>query len=557
MRSRKRSSTTSKISPITLFFCGCALIAALSLWTPYPAELVRALQGEPSVSSTQANPGDQPSPSKDSQFVPPEAKPARSSGDKNHSVVETESKEVIDPVAPFLTDPRLVEPWTLERAISMPTVTYPPFPPVLPHRLAEGAFTDIKELTRGLNLKTQVNFKEGDRASNVREIRSNYRATLMLDIVMPTPLTKAEELQSVNPFLRDMLPGLTDLFGNAKVSPFYAYVYSRKQNEVRKNLSSLSKILDRHNFYDTETILELEHPRSGRKVLWLQSEMDVVSDGSDGDRLASMPAKILNSSFYQPSTSYRWRKKTAKPNPLLPVWEKRLVTYQSDLRQGSGNAASLRSKIKHAKLVIEELKRNSFLIAAYDPFIVLPLGVVNQQSPYSPRFGDFAVVIVGDKLYPAIVGDAGPRYKTGEASLRLAKTINTHATSYARPVSDLRVSYLIFPGSALVEKGPPNYEVWESTCMDLLNDIGGLAPGYSLHHWQDLLGQPEQPERDSQDTNKQDALNKGNSHEGSSSQDSDTKEEPGEPTSTRESRPTAPTVSPRSSGTQPRSFQGP
>lgn len=138
------------------------------------------------------------------------------------------------------------------------------------------------------------------------------------------------------------------------------------------------------------------------------------------------------------------------------------------------------------------MKRYSFLISEYDPFIVVPLGVVNQSSPFSPQFGDYAVVIVGDKLYPALVGDAGPRYKTGEGSLRLSREINPKAGPYSRPVSDLVVSYLIFPGSADPEAGPPDYEKLTAKCQELLHDIGGMGKDFKLHQWEDLLA-PKPP----------------------------------------------------------------
>lgn len=127
-----------------------------------------------------------------------------------------------------------------------------------------------------------------------------------------------------------------------------------------------------------------------------------------------MPDKILKSSFYQPSTSYRWKKRTDKPNPLLKPWQQRLAAYKASLAKApTAEKAALRSKIDHAERVIAELKRYSFLISEYDPFIVVPLGVVNQSSPFSPQFGDYAVVIVDGKLYPALVGDAGPQVQNG------------------------------------------------------------------------------------------------------------------------------------------------
>ena len=43
--------------------------------------------------------------------------------------------------------------------------------------------------------------------------------------------------------------------------------------------------------------------------------------------------------------------------------------------------------------------------------------------------GDYAVVVFGDQIYPAIVGDVGPNDKVGEASLRIAQQINALATA--------------------------------------------------------------------------------------------------------------------------------
>jgi hypothetical protein len=103
------------------------------------------------------------------------------------------------------------------------------------------------------------------------------------------------------------------------------------------------------------------------------------------------------------------------------------------------------------------------------------------------------VVIHGSKLYPAIVGDGGPTYKVGEASLRIARQLNPKATPYSRPVSDLKVTYLVFPGSRDPERGPPDFEKWRQRCHELLGEIGGLGEGYQLHLWQDLLPKSAPP----------------------------------------------------------------
>ena len=96
----------------------------------------------------------------------------------------------------------------------------------------------------------------------------------------------------------------------AKVSGFYHKLYENKTASIQRDITRLNKILDRHNFFDCETILELTHPTSKRKTLLVQSEMDVVADGSDGDRMATLDEYIYMSDYYQPTTSYAWPKVT-------------------------------------------------------------------------------------------------------------------------------------------------------------------------------------------------------------------------------------------------------
>lgn len=462
-----------KPSPLVWLIGGAALLAAGSLYTPYPAQLVRALKGLPeddgAVSTPLSDePGDRPS----------EGHPS-----------EQPDKPLVHRIPAGS-----VTPWKPQANFTMPAIVLPPFPPALPQKISTGEFVNVTELIRGINLKTKVNFIPGTTATRDRKKPESYRATFSLDIVVPKA-AKGEDLKLANPELPNVLKEYDALLAGAQTSPYYSQLYQNKENRIRNSASSLLKIIDRHNFYDTDTILEITHPQTRRKVLWLQSDMDVVSDGTDGDRLPKMPDAIVNSSTYQPFTTYAWKKRTKQPNPLLASWESKLKTAEASLKKATGTSrTALQERIRTLKLEITDLKTKSYLIAEYDPFIVIPLRVINQSnSDFSPKAGDYAVVVHENRLFPAIVGDAGPHYKTGEASLRLAKEVNPKATIYSRPVSDLSTSYLVFPGTAEPDKGPIDYDRLNARCRELLDEIGGIHETARYHQWEDLLKPKPEP----------------------------------------------------------------
>ena len=142
------------------------------------------------------------------------------------------------------------------------------------------------------------------------------------------------------------------------------------------------------------------------------------------------------------------------------------------------------------------MKRRSFLIAEHDPFIVISVDILtsNKANKYAPRIGDYVAVVYGNRIFPAIVGDGGPTFKAGEGSLRLAREINSRAGPNNRPVSNLSVTYLVFPGSADALKSAPDYGGWHKRCAGLLDEIGGLGTGYKLHQWSDTLPQADENE---------------------------------------------------------------
>lgn len=374
-----------------------------------------------------------------------------------------------------------------------------PAPPVAPP-LPLGTITDVRQLRSGIPFETEITFEQGTIASVERVDPKSYVSSYHLSIRLPKPSTTIKQLHTVNPALSKIIPSLPTLLETAEVSPWFNTLYENKSTRIRRSANSLNELLTKHNLYDCETILNMR-TANGRRIFLLQAEMDVVSDGSDGDRLPTMPDAIVNSTHYQPFTSYGWTKRTRKPNPMVAGWEKRIENANKELADRATTAERrkwLTDRIAYLKRGIEDLKARSYLIAEYDPFIVIPVNLITARNdPFAPKVGDYAVVIHEDKIYPCIVGDGGPTFKVGEASLRMAKEINDRASPYSRPVSDLTVTYLVFPGSREPRNGPPDYEVWRQKCHELLNEIGGLGNGYQLHTWENLL--PSQEEETTQD----------------------------------------------------------
>ena len=465
----------SKIKWFTWFrlgLLGGLLLAAGALYTPYPAELVKALSSQDKATKKKKK-------RKVVKPAPPVPADTAAAPAKPVAPAEPEDEEVD------------VEPWSPQEAFAMPAITLPPFPPALPESVEPGRYDHISKMTPGLNVLSSVQFEEGTTASQDRKSQSAYQVRVALNLRLPKA-ADGEGLKHANPKLPELFPRYNDFMGKARVSQWYQALYLHKQNRVRKEAATLARLLDRHNYYDTDTILEIEAPETGRKVLWMQADMDVVSDGSDGDRLPDMPEKVKNSDFYQPMTSYRWRKLGNKPNPLLPHWEERVKKLSKDKKANADD-------LQYARNVVHDLKKYSFLLAEYDSFVVAPLTFNSgNNSTYRPQLGDYVAVVVGDRVFPAIVGDFGPRFKAGEASLRLARLINPKATPFARPVSDLGVSYIFFPGSKEPENGPINYDRLNARVQELLQEMGGLSPAAQFQQVDDLLAPKPAPQPEPQ-----------------------------------------------------------
>ena len=347
---------------------------------------------------------------------------------------------------------------------------------------------ELGKLFNGIQIKTELEKIPGKLASVERKDPGSYEVEFKVKVKVPAANKTLGELSVINPSLPKILPGLASMLPRGKVSPFYDAVYESKLRRMQSDITRLNKLLDRHNFFDTETVLELTHPAKGGRVILIQSEMDVVSDGSDGDRMPKIDDYISMSDHYQPFSSYGWTKKSTTPNPLLARWEKSLKEYEEEYKISGLSAERnkfLKDSIEEKKRGIADLKARSFLIAEAGPFIVMSLTMIRGDGGFNPGIGDYGAVIYGDKIYPVIVGDAGPYHKMGEASLRVAKELNPKATPYNRPESDLEVTYLVFPGSADKPFDAPDLEKWHGRVGQLLDGIGGVGEGYALHKWED------------------------------------------------------------------------
>ena len=356
----------------------------------------------------------------------------------------------------------------------------PTRPPTIGGKLETG------RLFNGITLHATVEPTPGADATTERVDPESYVLELKLKPRVPAPNRTVEELAKVNPKLPELLPALSTMFPTEPVSPLFAQLYETKIQMLRTNLSRLDVLLTRHNFFDCQTILQLQHPQTHRKALLLQADMDVDADGSDGDRMTVGTGAPTN---FKPFTSYRWAKKTSQPNPYLAGTEERLKKAEAEFAAPAttpDRKRDLRNAITQLRAEVSTLKKYSFLIGTTDPYIVIPGAFAHEKE--GAKTGDYAVVIFGDSIYPAIVGDIGPNDKVGEASFRIAKEINPQSTPYNRPVSELKATYLIFPGTADTPFGPPDLDKLQARCQKLIDEIGGAT--VPLHHWENIIPQP-------------------------------------------------------------------
>ena len=385
------------------------------------------------------------------------------------------------PAATPTSDPKATPvPATALKATPEPTPTPVPTPeppPYVPQKTLNAG-----SIFNGIHFKTKLETVSGTTTTAERNSAESYSVEVSVKVTIPKPHQSIEELAKLNGNIATLLPGLREMLGSAKVAQGFDDLYRRKVTSIRSNLDRLDQLISRHNFYDCETILELQNAKTKRKVLLLQADMDVDTDGADGDRL---PTFDTSSRTYQPMTTYRWKKRTPTPNPCTPIWEKRIADNEARIKdpKNAGDVPRLKAENARLRVEIADMKSSSFLIGSLDPFIVLPSQMfTGRKTGFSPRMGDYCLVLAGDTFYPAIIGDAGPTTKVGEASLRLCREINAKSNGDVRAVSDLKVTYLVFPGSAEKETGPPDLLLWQTRCAALLDEFSEHTGKFFL--WQ-------------------------------------------------------------------------
>ena len=371
------------------------------------------------------------------------------------------------------------------KATPLPEPTPPP-PPYVPAKRLE-----VGKIFNGMQYRVRLETERGGTATAEREDPDSYTAELTVKVKVPRPHRSLQDLSKLNPRLGTLLPALPALLEKAHVAASFEDLYRRKCAQLQANLNRLDVVLSRHNFFDCETILELQHPETQRRALLIQSDMDTDTDGSDPDRV---PFVDPGSMTFQPMTSYRWPRKGTAVNAFIPPLEAKIKEYEQEIALPATTAARksfLRSERDEARTRIADMKASSYLVAKLDPFIVLPTPMVTKTGAFAPLIGDYCVVIYGAKAYPAIVGDAGPTTKMGEGSLRLCQQLDPKASGVQRAENDLKVTYLVFPGSRERPFQPPSMEKWNARCVALLVELGGF--GGEIHQWEDLVKPPVPP----------------------------------------------------------------
>jgi len=320
-----------------------------------------------------------------------------------------------------------------------------------------------------------------------------------VSVIRPKALMKIEALEKLNPGLSAALPKMAEMLRTAEVSPKFKSFYDAKISALAAGES-----MSTDDYFDCATVLHLTAPATGRKAVLFQSDMDVDTDGTDPVRLARLQdyddARISRS--FQPLLAYSWAQSEGQQaaNPFVKYYADTLTKLRALHQQVADEAAhdhgyiwqsmqkqfeeTISSLDRRAKYYDEDLRTRRSLVGSLDPFIVVPQTWPDRlKLPFSVQVGDFVAVIAGGKVYPCVVGDTGGDAKMGEASLKVAQAINPKASGRNSAADNVTVTYVIFPQTRLAMTAP-DLSLFQKEVARLLEEIGGLGAGTSLHHWQ-------------------------------------------------------------------------
>jgi len=184
------------------------------------------------------------------------------------------------------------------------------------------------------NIPTWTPLATDSTATTLRANGASYIRSLQY--APPKPATTAAELTAINSHLPKILPDFKLLLDTAQLSSRYQQLYDTKHKSLRKG-----NLLTPHNYFDCETTLLLTHPTTQQKVFLLQSDMDVVTDGSDPGRSPNISNYDLarTSDWFLPETAYSWVNKSATPNPFLNYYPETLTKLKKLRTQLEAEAA--------------------------------------------------------------------------------------------------------------------------------------------------------------------------------------------------------------------------
>ena len=318
------------------------------------------------------------------------------------------------------------QPWCPESRLRMSSFRLPNFPPALLETVGAQYEPHINRMLVESGALRETNFAAGTIASYDRTLTEAYCVNVEVNALLPSA-AKGAELKAANAELSQVLPGFDALMESAAVSPWYHSLYLHKQNLVRKAAAMVEKMPDKNSFYDTDTILELSSPEERRPVLWIQSGMKLAA-------------------------------------PLPAATEEQGATGDSER----------------------------------DSYIVLPSVLSERRegenekegTAWRPAVGDCVAVVVGKRVFPAVVGGYEACFETGMASQRLCQTVRSDASASTHAVAELGVSYIVFPGTA--EGASIDYTRLNARVRELLGQIGGLGHDVEFVEMQSLVP-PQEP----------------------------------------------------------------